>query len=322
MTLEEEITDRYPAATLPPPAKKAEQEKYFKLPEGEPEIAASIDIQQGYDNNVDLDSKRHKDGFLQCIANAEIAFPKGGQIKGKAGVDFFGTVYYKYNSNNIFDTMPYVGFDWEIIPGLIWKNQAAIDYFSYPNEKESTFGGIELSSYLRHFLTEDLYHELGYEYIRRWYPDRKASLSDATKGNTEREDKRDKVKYTIGMYFENFLVKVSNELYHNDSNDMYQDYYDYWVYRLRPSVLYFFTDNIYANASFLYKYTPFDDRRSTENIDRKVRDHIYVISTSLYYDITKNLTLGLTYSYTENLSNDPFQEYSGSVMSGGFFYSF
>jgi hypothetical protein len=320
-SLEEEITDKYPAA-VQPSAEKRDAE-YYKPPEEPLEVNISVDLQQGYDNNVDLDSERHKDGFLQAVANAEVVIkPQLETLKLVSGADLFGIVYYKYNVNNIFDMAPYAGFDWEILPGLTWQNRATFDYLSYPNSKENTFGGLEFSTYADHFITEDLYHRLGYEYIRRWYSDRKASRSDSTQGSDDREDSRHKVKYTLGMYFTNFLVKLSNELYHNDSNDMYQDYYDYWVYRVRPSIMYFFTDNIYANASLTFKYIPYDDRRSTEDSGKRVRDYTYIGSTSVYYDFTKDVTFGMTYSYTENASNDPFQKYSGSIFSGGVYYSF
>jgi hypothetical protein len=319
--LEEEILDRYPA-TAPLPETKEEARGYFKPLKDNVEVMASVDLQQGYDNNVNLDSKRHQDGFIQALANVEAIYPKKDKLRLKLGTDLFSTKYYRYYKNDLFDFAPYVGFDMDLLPNLTWYNKITVDYFVYFNDKKNTYAAVECSSYLRQFLTDDLYHEIGGEYFHRWYPDRKASRNDARRDDYDREDDRYRLKHTVGMYFPNCLVKVSNEVYRNDSNDKYQDYYDYWVYRLRPSILYFFTEKLYTNLSFIYKYTPYDSRLNTEDPINTVKDHTYIVSTSLYYDLMKDLTLGVTYSYTENRSNDPFQKYSGSILSGGFYYTF
>ncbi|MGB2630877.1 MAG: hypothetical protein WBD17_06610, partial [Candidatus Omnitrophota bacterium] len=214
------------------------------------------------------------------------------------------------------------GFNWDIIPGLTWRNKTTFDYYSYPNEKESTFLGWEVHTSLRHFILEWLYHEPQYEYIRRWYPDWKVSKNTGQIDNANRLDDRHKFKYTFGMYFPTFMIKCSNEVYYNDSNDMFQDYYDYWVYRVRPSIMYFLTDNLYTDVSFVYRHYWYDDRRSTEKSWELVRDNTFIATLALYYDVTKNITLEATYSYTENTSNDPFNKFTDSIVSGGIYFSF
>jgi hypothetical protein len=321
--LEEEITDKYPAAA-PPPEKEYEEERkefgpdYFKYFD----IEASVDVQQGYDNNVDLDPDRHKDGFIQGIGTLEAKYKQFGPLRFKAGVDLFNTTYYKYNANNVLDVAPYIGFDFEMLPGIISRNRCTYDYFCYPNKKENTFSALELMTSLRHFITDDIFHELIYEYNHRWYADRKISLEDARKGDEDRGDDRHKIKHKLRLYFSKFVLKLANELHFSDSNDKYQDYYDYWAYRLRPGVMYFITDKLYTDASLLYKYTHYDNRRSTEDASKRVRNNTYVLNTALYYDLTKNVTFEISYTYTENTSNDPFEKYSGSIVSGGIYYSF
>jgi hypothetical protein len=76
------------------------------------------------------------------------------------------------------------------------------------------------------------------------------------------------------------------------------------------------------DVSLVYRYMRYKDRRSTEDTGRRERDHTYIFNSSLYYDLSDNFTLGVTYSYSENVSNDPFQDYSGSVISGGIYYNF
>jgi len=318
--LQEEIQDKYPAAAIMPPEKEYEEYKVDYLENFE--VRGSFDLQQGFDNNVDLDSKRHKDGFLQAIGDLEVAYKMSEELKLKAGGDIFSILYYKYNSNNIFDIEPYVGFDYEIIPGLVSINRCSYDYFSYPNSHESTFSAIELSTALRHYLTEDLYHSLGYEYSHRWYADWKVSMEDSRKGDNDREDNRNTITHKIRFFFAQLILKLNNELIFVDSNHKYQDYYDSWKYSVKPGIMYFLTDQLYTDISFRYKHTNYKNRRSSEDLNKKVRDNTYTLSAALYYDLTKNMTLEVSYSYSENDSNDPFNKYSGSIVSGGIYYSF
>ena len=313
----DDTADRFPTAIEPFREEAEEVRDYYAFLKDRLAFSFYIDVQQGFDTNVDLDSKKHSDGFIQSVGNAEVGYKVLDTVTLKGGLDIFETIYYTYNDNNIFDTAPYVAVDWQVYPGFTWKNKVLYDYYWYPNDRRSTYSGAEYHTYLRHFVTETIYHEPGYEYIHRWYPDRKVSKNDGSIDNADREDSRHKMKWTVGVYFPNSLIKVSNEFYHNDSNDMFQDYYDYWVYRLRPSAMYFLTDSLYVSASFVYKLISYDDRRSTQNQAAIVHDDTYIATGSVFYDVTKNFTLSFTYSYSENQSNDPFQKYSDSIVSGG-----
>ncbi len=319
--VDEQITDRYPS-TSQPPEKIKEVEEDVPFERKLTEITGFVDLQQGYDNNVDLNSQRHKDGFLQGTANIDVKYEQADNLKLRAGVDLFEAIYYKHNVNNLLDVSPYAGFDLEITPEIISRNRVMFEYFSYPNKKESTFSGIVLTSYLRHYISRTLYQEVGYEYIRRWYPDKKVALHEAQEGNIDRGDERYRVKYNVGMYSDRFFVRLSNEFARNNSNYTYQEYYDYWYYRVKPSIMYFFTEKLYTAVGVIYKRTKYKDRRSTDDPTKIVIDNTVICDATLYYDITSGMTFGLTYAYSENFSNDPYQQYSGSVVSGGIYYSF
>ncbi|MFH1878543.1 MAG: hypothetical protein ABH883_07035 [Candidatus Omnitrophota bacterium] len=319
--LDEQITDKYVSA-LPSPQQEAKEQAFAPRPGGKMKVTGFVDIQQGYDNNVDLDSNRFKDGFLQTTANIDTAYSFTETFKFRGGADYFQTIYYKHNKNNLSDVSPYIGFDYEFMPGVVSRNRFIFDYFSYPNEKENTFTGIVLSSYIRQYFCDYIFHEAGYEYLRRWYPDRATFDDNGFYGLFDRADERYRMKYNLGFIFPRAFFTLSNEFQINDSNDKYQEYYDYSLYRLKPSVIFFLRDDLYTDIGLLYKYTAYKDRRSTENSDKKERDNTFLFNVSVYYEFMKNVTLGITYSYSENISNDPFQKYSGSILSGGLYYSF
>ncbi len=319
--IDQDLTDAFPTAA-PAPAQIAKEQKFYAESKEKMEVTGYVDIQQGYDNNVDLDSKRHKDGFLQATGNLELVYPVLDNLDFEVGSDIFSTIYYKYNRNNLFDIAPYMQFIWKVTPDLIWRNTITFDHFEYPNEKESTYNGLYLTTNLRYFFIPDVYQEVRFEYLKRWYPDRKTFSSNGYICDKDRIDDRIRMQYNFGAYFEKFFIGVSNQLSSNDSNDNFQQYYDFWLYRLRPSIMYFFTDSIYMDVSLVYRYMRYKDRRSTEDTGRRERDHTYIFNSSVYYDLSDDFTLGVTYSYSENVSNDPFQDYSGSVVSAGVYYNF
>jgi len=322
-SLEEEIADKYPAATLAP----IEQDKDLLKEKSTDEkfnLYVSGYALFGYDNNADYNPKRHKDGFFQNLTTVDVKYKHTDDMTFWAGVEVFDTIYFKYNDNTLFNVTPYVGFDWAFHENFEWRNWIYFDYYTYPNSHENTFVDVEFNSYLRHYINRDFYHELGYFHFNRWYPDRKRFLANATTGDDERADSRDGVKHRAKLFlFDNRLIlKLSNEIYWNNSNDKFQNFNDYWVIRSRPSIMYFFTKKIFADASLIYRYRKYRDRRNTEDKTEKVHENTLTYNLSLYYNINDYLTLGASYSYTENYPNDPFYKYSGSIVSGGVYFSF
>ncbi len=277
-----------------------------------------LDTRIGYDNNVDLDSSRTQDCFSQSFLNVEIDKEITDKLTLRGGADIFNITYFNQNTDNLLDMVPYIGTEYFILPELRLRSEIAIEGMWYPNKKENTFYGLELRTYLRHYIFDNTYHELGYETIYHKYPDRKTYNRDSVKSDKNRLDTRHKFHYVIGtLLFNTFYAKLNNEFTINDSNDAFQEYYDYWDWRIKPSVAYFFTEQLYVYTNFSYKYRDYKDRRSTEDANKTVKDHVYTAKLSLYYDITENYTLASTYSYTENNPNDPFYKYSGSNITLG-----
>ena len=172
-------------------------------------------------------------------------------------------------------------------------------------------------------MRKTVYHEIAYEHIARTYPDRKITLTNAESGNEDRSDLRNKLKYTVGAFlFDSVLVKLANEWYIHDSNDIYQEYYDYWVHRMKPAVMYFVSDEMYLFASFSLKNRQYKDRRKSEDAGEIVTEKTCVYNMSMFYDASENVTFSVTYTYSENYPNDPVYKYSGNVISCGVNYSF
>lgn len=320
--IDQDLADRYPQAVLWPEGRSVSEAEYLAEVEKELELDIELSVLQGYDNNADLDSKRHKDGFLQSALSMDLARELDGPLTLRAGGDIFSRVYYSRNNNNLLNVLPYIGVDWHITPDVVSRTRVGMDYLLYPNEHDETYIGLFLGEYLRHYLTNDLYHEAGYEYVHRWYPTRRITLNDLEQGSSKRRDGRHRMKHRLRWMVGDFLLGLDNQLSFNRSNEEYRSYYDWLGYRLSPSVMYFITDDLYAFGSFIYRRTAYRDRRASNDENKKVRDNNFIFTGSVFYDMTSNVTLGVTYSYVENKSNDPAQEYSGSMLTGGLYYDF
>ena len=321
--VDEQITDRYPSATPAPKQRiKEAKEEIAYTPEKRTKISGYIDVQGGYDNNAGLDPERYEDGFIQTTANVDIAYEQTENLKIRTGLDLFNSLYFNYNRNNLLDTSPYIGFDYKFAPNIISKTRFIFDYYWFPTEKEDTFYGPQVSTSLRHYFANSLFQEAGFEYLWRWWQKQKIILSDLSDGAKNRYDNRYRVQYTLGHYTDRYIVKLKNEFSQNFSNYEYQDYYEYWRWRIKPSVMYFFTKKFYTDLNLIYRYTNYRGRVATDNPGEKVYNNTYILNATLYYDFTEDLTLGVTYSYSENRSNDPYEKYSGSIVTSGVYYSF
>ena len=110
--------------------------------------------------------------------------------------------------------------------------------------------------------------------------------------------------------------------YLNDSNDRYMKYYDYYAYKSSISWTHLFSDDLFGFFSFSRLWRDYSNRTITTDANSEQWDRTYVATCALYYNLNKDLTLGLNYTYRENGSNEPTATYSGSLVSLSAYYSF
>ena len=107
----------------------------------------------------------------------------------------------------------------------------------------------------------------------------------------------------------------------NDSNMVFQDYYDYEGLNAAVSYTQIITEKLYAAVSVNYMRTSYKSRKVSAGDETQIDDFCSP-RVLVFYDITKDLTWLLTYSYNQADSNDPGQEYSGHMVTSGLYYSF
>jgi long-subunit fatty acid transport protein len=138
----------------------------------------------------------------------------------------------------------------------------------------------------------------------------------------EREDERHSVGYEIGKYFPDDLLKIKFQYYNNDSNEAYLKYYDFDSYKIGASLTHIFNKQFFCYASFSRQWRDFRSRTISLDADSKEWDRTYLAALGVYYNLSKQMTLGLSYTYRENWSNEPLENYSGSLISVSTSYKF
>jgi hypothetical protein len=282
-----------------------------------------IDISAGYNNNEDLDTDYYDDGFWQVSSKFQLSCTRWAEIQPLIGLDTFSTGYLEGESSNAYDLTPYAGFDWKIAPGFQWQNRAVWDYFKYPNSESGTFRALKFSTTLKHLVTSEFSHDATYEWSKYLYPHRFIRAWNGSNILDEkRQDSRHRLVHSMRYNMGKLKLRLMNEFCFNESNDHYDDYYDYWLHRVKPTATYYITDKLYTSTSISAKSKFFKARGSRVGPGDKVHEVNMAYSASLYYILSQDITLGTTYTFTKNYSNDWSQEYSGSTISAGLTYAF
>jgi hypothetical protein len=138
-----------------------------------------------------------------------------------------------------------------------------------------------------------------------------------------RTDTRNVLRYELGMYIGDLIkLKGISEYYINESNFQFLDYYDYTSYKIGGSLIAALAPKLYGTTSFYYLRRRYDSRTLSDNNQSTQRDNLYMVTGSLIYDITKNLSAFVSYSHSENHTNEPLEQYVDTLYSGGVTYYF
>ncbi|MDD4879051.1 MAG: hypothetical protein PHR22_01170 [Candidatus Omnitrophica bacterium] len=282
-------------------------------------LAAAI---QGYDNNVFLDPRRVQDTFSEAIVDAGVSYPLSGRWDVNGGISAHNITYWKATDANLTEADLNFGFNGKLPGNLTLTAFNDVELVEYQANADGNYLGDKVGLALKQKLPNNFFHSLRYEYFYKHYSDRRALDADGVKSAHKREDGRNTVYYDLGVYLKRSMFKVFGEYYYNNSNDNFLDYYDYESLRLGSSMIYLLTDKMSTSFSYYRQFRNYPGRTLLEDPTRGEKDRTWVTSASVFYDIYKNATLGLSYSYRQNLSNNPTQKYSGSITSLGLYCRF
>jgi len=279
-------------------------------------------ILQGYDNNVNLDPDRKKDGFLQTSLDTELTYNYTDDIRLKVENDTSDIAYYNTHSANMLDIYNKAGLELDLYRDMFTVGtDYALDLVIFPIDIDGTYLGNQVRAYLKHNITSWFYQKIMYKFLNKNFTRGRTKKADGEQGGY-RKDYRNGMDYEVGTYIsDKAVLRAGIEFYYNKSNYKYFNYYDFWSFKVTPSCIFLITDKLSVSGSFSYQQRLYDARLSSET-DAHVYDDTYTVNASVLYDLTKSFTLVLNYLYRENSSNEPLQKYSGSIITGGVYYSF
>lgn len=315
---EEQTTEKYLGTTETKTYKKVEEIKQGKRYK----TKLLVSVAQGYDNNVYLDPERKEDTFTEAILDAGVSYPLSGRWDFKGEVSAHDITYWEATHASLIDTDLKLGFEGRLFWGITLTAMNDIEMLEYQSNDNGEYVGDKVDLGLRQKLPDNFFHAFGYQYFYKNYSDRKARNGWGGLSDKDRIDHRNTIYYEYGKYLKKAMVKVFGEYYLNKSNDQYLDYYDYDSIRLGSSVIYLLTSKMSAYASFYEQFKHYSDRTIPGDVTTREHDRTWVTTASVFYDIRKNTTLGLSYSYRQNHSNYPAQKYSGSITSLGLYCRF
>lgn len=283
-------------------------------------------VTQGVDTNPLLDSSKKVDSYTQELLDVHYKYPFYGSFLGftdsKFGFNVMNTNYYKVTDVNTMDAIGDVNIEQEIFDKVVVSVGYVFEYMWFPRQEDGTYISNQGNASIKQNITKWLYQKFTYRILSKNFLSRMIRLGNFSEGPDNRFDLRNAFEHELGVYItDKTKVKITNQFYINKSNDQFFDYYNYYNYRFGTSVVHFLTKKLYGIAGFYYQRRNYMERKVSDR-DATERDNLYLVTASLLYDITKDISVFINYSHSENHTNEPLEKYSDTVYSGGLYYSF
>lgn len=184
---------------------------------------------------------------------------------------------------------------------LLLQPGGEYEWLIYPLDETATYEDTKTFLKFKHYVGKEWHYGGKYEYSYKVYD--KKFARDTTQQNIDgRTDSRNTVELYVTKYIGKLSAKLRGKIYRNDSNDLYQEYYDYDSYRgyftLSGS---FLKDNkLYVSFTPDFEVKSYDERVARDTNVARV-DHVTQYKLDFYYTLAKNWEL--SYNFTNKLSS-------------------
>lgn len=277
----------------------------------------------GYDSNARLSRESKGDYFEEFLFSGNVIKPWIAKTKFIFDYDLDVLNYNEATDvSNVLNHGRFTvdkKFDW-VNTGLGYD----LSIYGYFHNDDGSFLFNKYFFYVGKELMRNLYNQVLFQYGNKYYFDRKA-LSDAGTGayqDKERREERQSVEYMIAAKPSRKLtLKFLARFSINDSNDRYQDFYDYKSIEFSPSVNYQITRKWGVLANFIYLKKKYKTRLVTSENYRE-KEPIYATNLMFKYKMDKNNVLSFLYTYRNDTANDSLDKYTENSFSLGWQYNF
>lgn len=280
----------------------------------------------GVDLNPLVDPSKKTDSYIEETTDMHFQYPLAdlsfGRTKSIFGFNIANINYFKVTDVNILDTVVDARVEQEVFDRIVVGAGYAVESLYFPNNSDGTYVSNEFNADVKHKITDRIYQKGTYRLLIKNYTDRNIQLADKTVDDQLRFDVRNTFEYELGVYIgSKTKFRVFDQFYINNSNEEYQNYYDYLNNKVGCSLVRSLTKKLCSVTTFYYQFRRYYDRYISDGNTRE-KDDYYMVSTSLLYDLAKDVSVFFNYSHIENHSNEPTEKYADSTFESGLYYSF
>lgn len=278
----------------------------------------------GFDNNVTLDSARKGDWFTQETVEVSGFRIPVDFAKIRAAANVYNVNYFEATDQNAFIPGFETAAQFALSPRTLVETEYRFDWVDFPNNDDVTFTQNRVRAGGRYKLNAETSVRSGTSVVHRAFTDRKLrSPNGLLSGSDERRDWTFEPDAEISYRFsKDTLARVGFIYGRNDSNDLFHDFYDYEEYETYVSLVHRFTRRLTGYLKGSYQARGYDSRPLLNAASPIQEDDTWTGLAGLFWKFSPHLSLGATYSYRQRDSNEPSQEYSGSITNVGLHFSF
>jgi hypothetical protein len=230
--------------------------------------------------------------------------------------------YYNITDINILDSVIDATIERKVFGKFTLAAGYVFESLYFPHDSDGTFIKNEVNVSIKQAITRNIYQKFTDRLQFRDYLHNKVQDGNGIPLSDLRSDVREVLEHELGAYpGKNTKVKFVNQVYFNYSNYQYLDYYDFLNYKTGFGLTHFFTKKLSTVSGVYYQRRNYDSRTCSDK-EKHEKDNLYLVSTSLLYDISKNASVFFNYSHSENHTNEPLERYSDTIYSAGLYYSF
>ncbi len=302
--------------------KRLQAEKKLEKPALNYKLSTTAAIFYGYDSNPNLDSQRKGDSFQEFIYSLDFMKPLTEDLKFTFEYDLDYLNYAEFTDVTSLLNHLRLGLHKDL-PFCTLGGGYDFAFLYYPKDDEGNFVFNKGFIYARKDFSNIMYHKLQVEYGIKYFTDNKALGKFLfLRQDNDQQDDRFAVAYDIGYRpTRNLTLRFKNKFYHNDSNALFMDFYDYIAHSHGLSADYKLLGNWHLLAKFDYRRKEYDERLVVARTSKQ-KDDLYTTTAGVVYDLNNKNSLALYYTYRDNNSNEPIEEYVENVVTCGWQHYF
>jgi len=284
-------------------------------------VSSSLGLNFGYETNPRLSSERKGDWFEELIY--AVKFTRRLSNTMRLNFDYSFDIVNYHEFTDITNTLNYfnVGID-KKLPFCYVGTGYNAGIVAYP-KNDSDFVYHKGYVYLGKKISRRTYHKLQFEYgTKDYFSANVLGDSLGSYQSQERLDRRLGAEYNVIVKLTpETVVRLKSKFSRNDSNARFVDFYDYNTYQQSLDIDYRLFSDVTIFSDLSYRRKEYDSRTITNGTDEQ-RDNLYTARFGVRKQLNRNNAVSLEYLYRENSSNDSLEEYSESVVTCGWRYSF